>query len=214
MRQKTRLIEQLNHYRTAELLDQEEAALQQLSKLYPQDLEVGLLKQAHLEKKADDILSRVISKKTLTKPKTSLEKTTEFVEFLKEMHSNLLKIADDLEKSQPDQLYNLAILAFQFELYDACLVVLSKAPETQARDWLHAEALIESGRYLEVIQFLELIEKKDSKNTDTIFGSTYLKAIAYHGLGDKNLAINLLESILKVVPYYRSAESLLVEWTS
>lgn len=214
LRQKTRLIEQLNHYRTAQLQEQEEAVLQQLTKLYPQDLEIGLLKQAHLEKKADDILERVISKRVIAKPKTSIDKANTSEEFLKDMHDNILKIADDLSANQSDQLYNLAILAFQFELFEACLKVLEKAPETSARDWLRAEALLEAGKYLELIHLVEYLEAKETNSTDTPFGATYLKAIAYHGLGKKDLAIRLMESILQIVPYYRSAEALLVEWKS
>jgi tetratricopeptide (TPR) repeat protein len=214
LRQKTRLIEQLNHFRTAQLQEQEELVLQQLTKFYPQDLEIGLLKQAHLEKKADDILARVISKRVFVKPKTSIDKSTTTDEFLKEMHANILKIANDLVTQQPDQLYNLAILAFQFELFEACLNVLEKAPETPARDWLRAEALLEAGKYLELIHLVEYLEGKESHSTDTVFAVTYLKAIAYHGLGNKDLAIRLMEGILQVVPYYRSAEALLVEWQS
>jgi hypothetical protein len=214
LRQKTKLIEQLNHFRTSQLAEQEESVLQQLTKLYPQDLEIGLLKQAHLEKKADEILARVISKRVFVKPKTSLDRSTSNEEFLKEMHANIVKIADQLEHSQPDQLYNLAILAFQFELFEACLVVLDKAPETNARNWLRAEALLEAGKYLELLSLIEYLENQENQTTDTPFGATYLKAIAYHGLGKKDLAIRLMESILQVVPFYRSAEALLVEWKS
>ena len=130
------------------------------------------------------------------------------------MHANILKIANDLVNKQPDQLYNLAILAFQFELFEACLNVLEKAPETPARDWLRAEALLEAGKYLELIHLVEYLEGKESHSTDTVFAVTYLKAIAYHGLGNKDLAVRLMEGILQVVPYYRSAEALLVEWQS
>lgn len=56
---KAKLIAQLNQNRLYQLPDQEEQTLQQLIKSYPKDLEVQLLYQAHLEKKADDILSRV-----------------------------------------------------------------------------------------------------------------------------------------------------------
>lgn len=214
LRQKTKLIEQLNHYRVSQLQDQEEAILQRLAKLYPQDLEIGLLKQAHLEKKADDILARIISKRAITKPKTGLDKSSASEEFISEMQTNILKISDQLSQSQPDQLYNLAILAFQFELYNTCLQILDKAPETLARNWLRAEALVEAGKFIELLQLIEYLEKQDNQTTDTAFGATYLKAIAYHGLGQTELAIRLMESILQVVPFYRSADAYLVEWTS
>ena len=56
---KTKLITQLNHNRLYQLSEQEEQTLQQLVKIFPTDIEVKLLHQAHLEKKADDILARI-----------------------------------------------------------------------------------------------------------------------------------------------------------
>lgn len=214
LKQKTRLIEQLNHYRVAQLPEQEEAVLQQLTKLYPQDLEIGLLKQAHLEKKADDILERVISKRVFSKAKSSLARDATTTEFLDEMDKNILKIAAELQQTQPDQLYNLAILSFQFELYNTCIKVLEKAPETAAINWLRAEALMEAGRFLDLLHIVEFLETQAHLSADSAFGVTYLKAIAYHGLGQKELALSLMESILKIVPFYRSAEALIIEWRS
>ena len=47
---KTKLISQLNHNRLYQLSEQEDQTLHQLVKLFPQDTEVKLLHQAHLEK--------------------------------------------------------------------------------------------------------------------------------------------------------------------
>ena len=209
---KTRLIEQLNHYRQHQLIDQEESVLQQLTKLYPQDLEVGLLKQAHLEKKADEILNRVISRKTLTRPKSGSQKTPENKDFIEDFEKNIIKVSNEIYKTYPDQLYNLAILAFQFELYESCLKILDRAPRTNARDWLKAEALSEAGRFLDLLKLLENLEEEGSDNHELAFGVAYLKAIALHGLGQKDMAIKLLENIQQMVPFYRSSEALLQDW--
>ncbi|MFN3453676.1 MAG: hypothetical protein ACK41T_01870 [Pseudobdellovibrio sp.] len=212
LRKKTELIEQLNHYRSANLPEQEELILQQLTKLYPNDLEVGLIKQAHLEKKADEILAKIISQKQLTKPRHNHDKDSHTLDFLSAMKENILKISEQVKVTQPDQLYNLAILAYQFELYNTSITILEMAPETNARNWLMAEALIEAGRYLDALSILHFLENQIDQNTDAAFGATYLKAIAYHGLGQVELAIRLMESILQVVPFYRSAEALVVDW--
>ena len=55
---KSKLIQQLNQNRIYQLSEQEEGVLNQLVKLFPNDMDVSLLKQAHLERKAEDILSQ------------------------------------------------------------------------------------------------------------------------------------------------------------
>jgi len=210
--QKTKLIEQLNNYRVSQLQEQESAVLQKLLKLFPQDLEISLLKQAHLEKKADEILAKIISNKNLTKAKSSLDRNEISTDFISETKKQILQIASDIKVSAPDQLYNLAVLAFQAELFDVCLKILDLAPETEARNWLLAEALLEERRFLDLLKVIANIEQSDNLTSDGTFGATYLKALAYHGLGQKEKAINLLESILQITPVYRSAEALLQEW--
>lgn len=214
---KTKLIEQLNQHRIYQLHEQEERTLNQLVKFFPQDIEIGLLKQAHLERKADDILSRVISQKNLAKPRSlstssSLGATKESQEFLQDVEGKIKSLIPTISAQSPDQLYNLAILAFQFEMFELVLEILSHAPETESRDWLRAETLAECGRYLDLLKTLEQLEKKTSANAEATFGATYLRALAYYGLGQKDYAISLLESLAARVPYYRSTEALLHEW--
>lgn len=210
--QKNKLIEELNNFRQANLQDQEEDVLQKLLRLFPQDLDIKHLKSAHLEKKADDILAKVISKKQLIKPKSNFDNKPETLQFIDEMKSNILKVADKVQNSSPEQLYNLAILAFQFELYDLSADLLLRAPETEARQWLLAESYLEAGRHLDLLKIVDQLEKEESSSTEVPFGAIYLKAIAYHGLGQKDMAIRLMESILAVVPSYRAADSLIHEW--
>jgi len=214
---KTKLIEQLNEHRIYQLQEQEDRTLNHLVKFFPQDIEIGLLKQAHLERKADDILSRVISQKNLAKPKnpsstSALGVSKESQEFIADVEKKLRNLIPTLSTQSPDQLYNFAILAFQFEMYELVLEILSHAPETESRDWLRAEALAECGRFLDLLKTLENLEKKASTNVEATFGATYLRALAYYGLGQKDYAIALLESLAARVPSYRSTEALLHEW--
>ncbi|MFN3698509.1 MAG: hypothetical protein ACK4VO_13830 [Pseudobdellovibrio sp.] len=212
--EKNKLIEQLNHYRNSELTEQEEATLQKLMKLFPQDLEVGLLKQAHLEKKADEILDKVISQKNVNKPKFSVDFTDLGPGFIAKTQTGILQVAREIQNSQPEQLYNLAVMSFQAELYETCLEVLSFAPESRSKSWLMADALHESRRFLDLLQLLETIENGPYHDADATFAITYLRAQAYYGLGQIEKGISLLESLLQIKPVYRSAEALLMEWKS
>ena len=210
---KTKLIAQLNHNRTYQLTEQEEQTLQQLVKLFPQDTEVKLLHQAHLEKKADEILVRArapVSKRYTKKVIESVNKETE--EFIEKIEENLMNLAGRLEVEAPEQIYNLTLLALQFNLFDLSLNLINRAPQTFASEWLKAEILFESSRFLDLLKHIEMIERTMTTTPEATYGALYLKAQAYYGLGQKDMAIQLLETLSSKVNSYRSTEALIHEW--
>lgn len=209
---KTKLIAQLNNNRLHQLVEQEEQTLQQLIKIFPHDLEIKLLHQAHLEKKADDILMRIRStspKKYSKKPVVTLPEESQ--EFINELKKHIPSLADRLQTEAPEQIYNLSMLALQFDLYDLSLELINKSPKTFASEWLKAEILFESSRFLDLLRHLEVLEKTET-TPEATYGGIYLKAQAYYGLGQKQMALQLLESLASKVPSYRSTEALLYEW--
>jgi tetratricopeptide (TPR) repeat protein len=212
---KTKLMAQLNHNRLYQLTEQEEQTLQQLIKLFPNDIDVKLLHQAHLEKKADEILNRIKSpgNTSTTNPRRSSEETNpEAQRFIQNLSVHILNLAKRLQTESPEQIYNLAMLAMQFELYDLSLELINQAPVSFASEWLKAEILFESGRYLDLLKHIENIEQIPTSTAESTYGAVYLKAQAYYGLGQKEIAIRLLESLSEKVPNYRSTQALLHEW--
>lgn len=210
---KTKLITQLNHNRLYQLSEQEEQTLQQLVKIFPNDIEVKLLHQAHLEKKADDILARIrvpINPRFSKKVIESVSKETE--DFIDDLTEHITKLAIRLQNDDPDQIYNLAMLALQFELFDLSLDLINKAPPTFASEWLKAEILFESSRFLDLLKHIESLERNMTYTPEATYGAIYLKAQAYHGLGQKQTAIQILETLAAKVPSYRSTEALIHEW--
>lgn len=213
---KAKLIEQISKNRLYQSTDQEQANLQLLAQLFPNDIEVGLIKQSHLERKAEEILSRFVAKKTIAKPTNSsqlIKQTDENKKAIEELEKNIRSLAIKLQSESPDQLYNLGILSYQFDLFELTLEILEKAPPTRARDWLMAEVLHECGRYLDLLKIIESLESSTEAKPDDTHGAIYLKALAYYGLGQKEFAIRLLHSLSRSVPFYRSTEALLHEWT-
>lgn len=210
---KTKLISQLNHNRLYQLREQEEQTLQQLIRMFPLDTEVKLLHQAHLEKKADEILSRVRTPRSNKYSRHLVEKhSPETEDFISQIKQHISTLSDKLQTESPEQLYNLTILALQFELYDLSLELIDKAPKSFASEWLKAEILFESSRFLDLLKHLENIESDMTSTPESTYGAIYLRAQAYYGLGQKEIAIQLLESLSAKVPSYRSTEALIHEW--
>ncbi|MGZ3727538.1 MAG: hypothetical protein ACXWQQ_17295, partial [Pseudobdellovibrio sp.] len=205
---KTKLISQLNHNRLYQLTEQEEQTLQQLVKLFPLDTEVKLLHQAHLEKKADEILIRARKPIARQQPKKIIEiQSQDTVDFVKQVEENLLILATRLQTESPEQIYNMTLLALQLNLYDLSLQLVNMAPRTFASEWLKAEILFESSRYLDLLKHIEMIEQTMTSTPEATYGALYLKAQAYYGLGQKEIAIQLLETLASKVNSYRSTEA-------
>jgi len=210
---KTKLISQLNHNRLYQLRDQEEQTLQQLVRIFPHDTEVKLLHQAHLEKKADEILSRVRTPKSSRYNRKPLEQhSPEAEEFISKLKTSTVALAERMQINAPEQIYNLAMLAMQFELYDLSLELINKAPKSFSSEWLKAEILFEASRFLDLLKHLDNIETEMASTPESTYGAVYLKAQAYYGLGQKEIAIQLLESLSAKMPSYRSTEALIHEW--
>lgn len=213
LQQKTKLIAQLNHNRVYQLTEQEEQTLQQLVKLFPQDTEVKLLHQAHLEKKADEILIRARAPQNRRYSKKVLEPANaETDEFISQVEKHLSELARRLRTESPDQIYNLTLMALQLGLYQLSLRLIEMAPPTFASSWLKAEILFESARYLDLLKHVEMIENTMTGTPEATYGALYLKAQAYYGLGQKEIAVQLLETLSSKVTSYRSTDALLHEW--
>lgn len=212
---KSKLMTQLNHNRLYQQAEQEEQTLHQLIKIFPNDIEVKLLHQAHLEKKADEILARVKSPRNFSVDgprRVFAEEHPDAQKFISELKSVLFLLSDKLVNEAPEQIYNLAVLAMQFELYEVSLELIDSAPRNVAGEWLKAEMLFESGRYLELLKHIENIENQMVQTAEATYGAIYLKAQGYFGLGQKEIAIRLLESLSDKAPNYRSTQALLHEW--
>jgi hypothetical protein len=57
------------------------------------------------------------------------------------------------------------------------------------------------------------MEIKYISDPETTFAVSYLRAQALQGLGQHGSALEIMQSIVRVRPNYRSAHSLILEWT-
>ena len=63
-----------------------------------------------------------------------------------------------------------------------------------------------------MLKHIEMIEQTMTSTPEATYGALYLKAQAYYGLGQKEIAIQLLETLASKVNSYRSTEALIHEW--
>jgi hypothetical protein len=105
-------------------------------------------------------------------------------------------------------------LAFWFlEDHNRALEILAWAPAGRAHDWLNAELLFASRRFVEALELLNTVEVKYVEDPESTFAVSYLRAQCLKELGQHASALEIMQSIVHIRPHYRSAHALILQWT-
>ncbi|NJL25310.1 MAG: hypothetical protein HC902_09105 [Calothrix sp. SM1_5_4] len=108
---------------------------------------------------------------------------------------------------------DLAVAFWFLDEYGQALEILKWAEPSTANDWLHAELLFASRRYVEALELLNHLEVKYVNDPEATFSVSYIRAQCLRGLGQQAAALEILRSIVRIRPNYRSANALILAWT-
>lgn len=207
---KENLLEKFWFLRNQRMSEQAGRVLRRLLELYPEDEDLIKLKNEFDEQWAREILASHASdlqghrlERTTTSPSGADE----------EMLNMFLSEGEKLFLKKREASVDLAMAFLFMEDYARAIEVLSWAPPTSAVDWLRCELMIEDRRFLDALEMLNRLEVKYILDPETTFAVNYLRAQALHGLGQLASSIEIMQSIVQIRPNYRSAHTLILEWT-
>lgn len=207
LRGKKNYLDQLVTLRTQQLYEQEKELLGLLQKLYPGDEDVRRELQDHKQRYALEILAR--------RTPLSRSYTIEEDKLPADQQTVLSCITSALKNAvieNPEMAYDGAVAAWMLDAYPEALEILELAPESDAKNWFRLELLLLNRRFLELLQALAAVELHYAGEPETFFATAYLRAQAMWGMGQRHVAIEVLESLLSSKPHYRSGPSLLAQW--
>lgn len=207
---KEALLDKFNFLKGQRLVQQAGRVLRRMLELYPEDGIFRKLKEEFDEQWARDVVANHIA--TLTHQKLErgeLEVSAADQEMLQCFVEAGEKTALDKREFAAD----LAVAFLFMNEHLRALELLHWAPVTMANDWLRAELLVAARRHVEAMEHLNELEVKYANDPETTFAVSYLRARCFKELGQKDAALEILESIVRVRPNYRSAQSLFLEWT-
>lgn len=187
------------------LEDEEERLLLRLSLLAPKD--------PLLENRSKNIAKRkiqnAIDNEIVRSPKKSQFVIPKKEELSQEMQSTLDQIIASMKmaaKSAPEMTTDFSVALIMMNEPEKSLDFISES----SADFFKIEVLLKAHKNLKV---LDLLDQYEIARPDLDpFDLTYFRAQAYWGLGRKKEAIELLESICKMKPDFRLAESILEDW--
>ncbi len=203
------LLDKLAFFRNENMADEEKRLIELLHKMYPKDGEISRLRTEFQERWARHVVSKHSSpsERSLDWTLTDLD-----VDLGKPLEAAFTELKNILSH-RPEFRYEFAVAFAMMDLQDFSLQLLDVGAPDLACDWLKADSLLHSHRHIECLDHLSGLEIRYGSDPDTAFAITYYRAQALWGLKQPSRAMELLQSILAIRPNYRSAASLIKEWS-
>lgn len=202
----------LETLRSQNMMQKEKETLEKFRKQFPRDPEIAALYHQFQQRFAFELLESKLRMRRRQGPElieTTSPEEQEFLHFL---------LGESRTHIQSDQdAVNIALMFYFMEGYQEALVCLRsycdvRESQSLSRIWLEAELLLKCGLYLELLALLDWIEILLVKDGETTFAVLFLRAKAMKELGQKHLAIEMMEALVSARPDYRSAQWILSDW--
>lgn len=204
------LIDKLSYLKSQRLLKDEALTLEEFKKLFPGDPFIKSYSNEFDKRHAAQIIKDVAeSQKPQKQLKRPIVHSKENIRWAR----MLLEHIETLVKKRPESAVDFTMFFYFLEFFEEANYILSFAPSAPATDWLSLELKILSRRYVDAIEEARSLEQKYSLDPEATFATTYARALCLWELGQESLAISILQGIIKIRPHFRSAGSLLQQWS-
>ena len=203
---------QLDYARINRLMSQEKRLLDEIQAFDPSDAELSREKNLFEFREAQDIVENALAH---SPPKAEMER--KFSQLAPEMKAAaepiLNRVSEIAKTAKEPELYDLALMLIFMDLHDESAALLDGRRLSARIDWLLLETLILGRQFAAALGEVESLEVKYIGESEAPFVLTYARARALWGLGDTVTAIELMKSLTRVRPGYRSASTLLQQWS-
>lgn len=201
------LLDKLEYLKTQRMFEEEGKVLNELLQLFP-GADFSALKKNYDERWAREVVSQRSSSPSASHHHELKEKSPEDLKMEQLISSEVQSAAG----KNPHLRYDYTIMLYFMELFRPAIAVLKTEKASKAVDWLHLELLIRARQFVEALELASALETKYANDPSAAFAVIYARAQALFGLGQKQDAIELLNSIIKIRPNYRSAQVLVRDW--
>ena len=202
------LLKDLQFAQSQGFLKEEAKIIDKLILINPQNADYKEHKENLKEKWAKGILAKKRTKRSskniISKPFTPEEN---------KVKSSLCKKVNHLAKKQPQQTKNLALFLYFMHWPEQSFALLKNHANNKNDIYFLLDWLIETNQHVLSLDYIHQILQAQGKSPEILFLMNYKKAQVLYYLGKKPEAIECLSDIIKIRPNYRSAQSLLSQWT-
>lgn len=203
------LMDKFEFLRSQRMIPQAQRILRRLMDLYPEDRTLRNLKSSFDEDWAREVLASHRATLSSEKFETTLTAPSRSDQ---EMVKCFLAYAEQALVDNRGMATEMAITLLFLGEHRHALDILAWAQPSPAVDWLRAELLVKARHFVEALEHLNQLEVKFSEDPESTFAVSYLRAQCLMELGQSASALEIMQSIVRVRPNYRSAHALILDW--
>ena len=208
---KSELKDKMIFMRNNRLFDQEKEVLEELAALFPDELEFVKERESLQLRWAREIIANAAPESELA---SDLHWKLETLSpELTDVKNLIVARAHELAKEKPFLAYDLAVALHAMDLHNDAIDVLAYGIHKPAADWLKLELMIFARQFVNALDHASRLEISYASDPDAAFAVIYARARALNGLGQASMAVDLLRSLVRIRPHYKSAQSLLMDWS-
>lgn len=205
---KENMVEKFEFLRNQRMIEQAARLLRRMLELFPEDESLAQTQKEFEEQWARDVLSNHMASLKAERDLTITAPSGKDQEMLKCFLEAAEKICIEKRELAPE----ISIIFWFMDDFEKALEIINWAPVTLANDWLKAEILIASRRFIEAMEHLNQLEVKYISDPESTFAVSYMRALCLKALGQHASALEIMQSIVRIRPNYRSANALILEW--
>jgi hypothetical protein len=210
---KQKLKDDLEFMRANRLVEEEKRVLKEAEALFPADSDVKEQRESYEIRWARDVLAKA-NLEFETPLAEDLERRTERLSEDQEQARQLMfKRALEVASEKPKLASELATALYFMDFHAEAITVLDKAPSSPAVDWLRLDFMIAGRLFVDALTESQRLEALYSSDPEAVFAAAYARARALKGLGQTQLAIEVMRALVRARPSYKSAQSFLLDWS-
>lgn len=99
------------------------------------------------------------------------------------------------------------------DFHSEALTILEKAPPSPTVDWQRLDFMLAARLFVDALEESQRLEAAYADDPEAIFAAAYARARALKGLGQTELAIDVMRALVRARPGYKSAQSFLLDWS-
>ena len=205
------LRDKLQFMRANRLFDEEAKVIAEIQAIFPDETGMDVEKESLKLRWAREVIA---NSSTTTDPTSDLQwKIERLPPEQAAAKAMIVERAKELAAENPERAYDLAITLQMMDFPLEALSVLEFAPARSASDWLRLELLVQARQYASVLDEATRLEIEYAGEPESAFAAVYARARALRGLGQGSMAVDLMRSLVRIRPQYKSAQSLLMDWS-
>lgn len=212
---RSELLDKFEFLRNQRLIPEARQVLRQMKLAYPEDSTIRQLESQFEEERARSVVNERSTSPTTDALPRPARRSQEESQILNTLLTDILDLVKKAPENKSEAIKDLSLFFLFLEAPDLSLKILEGQESLNySNQWLMAESQKRSGRFIEALSQATLIQNLNPNDSEITFAVTYFKAEVFGELGHFDKAIQLLESILKIRPNYRSTAYLLEKWKS